>query len=175
MSFLGTAGNMALNAAQGYGGQAQRRPMQPQQPQQAGQLRDKGPLMQYLRKKINPVSGAAPPFDPGVPAPGAQIPIGPTPPVGAGPSMAPPPQNPYQNPYPMKPPMVDQMDPSSNPDAGLAANGQQFASGGVVTKPTTAIIGEDGPEMVVPLSGRPDAKVSPRNLPHRPQMSYGRR
>lgn len=69
------------------------------------------------------------------------------------------------NPYPgIQPTDLDQQ------QQGGGAQG--FAQGGVVDKPTTAIIGEDGPEMVVPLSGRPDAKVSPRNLP---MMNYGRR
>ncbi len=181
MSFLNTVGNAALNGMQGYGAQA-RRPMTPgwngQQPapgvapQQAGQPRDKGMLMQYLRRKINPVSGASP-ADAGLPQDGMQIPMGTPPPVGAGPSM-PPPENAYQSPFPMKPPVTDGEDPSQNPDAQRGPGGMQFAQGGVVNRPTTAIIGEDGPEMVVPLSGRPDAKVSPRNLPGM-QMQYGRR
>jgi hypothetical protein len=45
-----------------------------------------------------------------------------------------------------------------------------MANGGVVDKPTTALLGEDGPEMVVPLSKRPGAKVSPANLPGRRPM-----
>ncbi len=172
MSFGSTVGNIALGAAQAYGAQGQRPPMPAQT--QTGQPRDKGMLMQYLRRKVNPVTGAMPDGASGGMPDGMQIPMGTPPAVGAGPSMPAPPQNPYQNPYPRKPPMTDQMDPSQNPDAQMGPGGQQFAQGGVVSKPTTAIIGEDGPEMVVPLSGRPDAKVSPRNLPGM-QMQYGRR
>ena len=50
---------------------------------------------------------------------------------------------------------------------------EQMAQGGLVTKPTTALIGENGPEMVVPLTHRPDAKVGPGNA-LTPQMRYGR-
>jgi hypothetical protein len=46
-----------------------------------------------------------------------------------------------------------------------------FAQGGIVTEPTTALIGENGPEMVVPLGYRPDAKVGPRNAL---RMNYSR-
>lgn len=39
-----------------------------------------------------------------------------------------------------------------------------MAGGGIVTQPTTALIGEQGPEMVIPLSGRqPGARVGPSN------------
>jgi hypothetical protein len=40
-----------------------------------------------------------------------------------------------------------------------------MARGGIVTKPTNALLGDDGPEAVVPLSGTPGAKVSPAILP----------
>jgi hypothetical protein len=40
-----------------------------------------------------------------------------------------------------------------------------MANGGVVNKPTTALLGEDGPEMVVPLNRRPGNRVSLANLP----------
>lgn len=159
MNYLNTALSAAGGIANGMTGG------RPQQPGKPGQLRDQGMLMQYLRRKANPVNGTMP-TDPGLP-PGAMPPPGPLPPMAGPPTMAPPPQNPYQNPYPQRPPM-QQEDPNT---PTMPGNGQQFAEGGVVTKPTTAIIGEDGPEMVIPLSGRPDAKVSPRNAP---QMSYGR-
>lgn len=162
MSFLNTALSAAGGALQGYSGGQQQRPPAP------GQRRDQGALMQYLRRKVNPVSGA-PQTDPGLPPDGMQVPMGIPPSVGGPPSIAPPPQNPYQNPYPRRPPMQMQGEPDQS---ATSAYGQQFAEGGIVDHPTTAIIGEDGPEMVVPLSGRPDAKVSPRNLP---QMNYGRR
>lgn len=146
------AGMGAVGGALGGGRQQQGRP---------GERRDQGALMQYLRRKANPVSGGMPEgAGAGLP-PGAMPPPGPLPPMAG----APPQQNPYQNPYPMRPPMED-------PNAPMGpAYGQQFAQGGIVSEPTTAIIGEDGPEMVIPLSGRPDAKVSPRNAP---RMSYGR-
>lgn len=141
--------NMALGAAGGAaGGWAGGRPQQMPRP---GERRDQGALMQYLRRKANPVNGAMP-TEPGLP-PGAMPPPGPVGPMAPAPQQ----QNPYENPYPRRPPMVD-----GGPTP--PAYGQQFAQGGIVDKPTTAIIGEDGPEMVVPLSGRPDAKVSPRNL-----------
>jgi hypothetical protein len=34
------------------------------------------------------------------------------------------------------------------------ANTRRFAKGGIVTGPTNALIGEAGPEAVIPLSGR---------------------
>jgi hypothetical protein len=55
---------------------------------------------------------------------------------------------------------------------GVPPRQQQMARGRIVDKPTTALLGEDGPEAVVPLNGRPDARVSPRILP---KMNYGRR
>lgn len=42
--------------------------------------------------------------------------------------------------------------PASAPPIGLPGL-PAFASGGVVTRPTVALIGEDGPEAIVPLSG----------------------
>jgi hypothetical protein len=51
---------------------------------------------------------------------------------------------------------------SSTPQELLAAlsarRATPFAKGGVVTKPTLAIVGEDGPEAIVPLSKPKDAK-----------------
>jgi hypothetical protein len=49
---------------------------------------------------------------------------------------------------------------------------QAAAQGTVVSKPTNVLLGEDGPEAVIPLNGRPDARVSTANLP---QMQYRRR
>jgi hypothetical protein len=43
----------------------------------------------------------------------------------------------------------------------LSAVAPMLADGGVVTKPTMAVVGEDGPEAVVPLGNRPGAKVRP--------------
>jgi hypothetical protein len=110
----------------------------------------------------SPMQGPAPPAmsSPGMPGPGAGIggpppggvppilpPGGGPPPPGAGPT---PPTNPY--------PGLGDDDDNENPD-------QRMASGGVVNKPTTALLGEDGPEMVVPLNRRPGNKVSLANLP----------
>lgn len=39
-----------------------------------------------------------------------------------------------------------------------------FAGGKIVTKPTTAIVGEKGPEAIVPLSAAPGQKLSPAML-----------
>lgn len=155
MSYLDAALGAMGGAMRAYGGVKQA------PPQQGVQRRDEGPLMNYLRKRVHPPPTGQMPegTEPGLPQGGM-------PPPGPMSPMAAPPMNPYQNPYPQRPPMVDQP-----PGMGMPAGGQQFAQGGIVDKPTTAIIGEDGPEMVVPLSGRPDAKVSPRNIP---QMNYGR-
>ena len=35
----------------------------------------------------------------------------------------------------------------------------QLADGGIVTKPTTAIVGENGPEMIIPLKEQRDTNV----------------
>lgn len=174
MSYLDTALGVAGGLGRAYGGYqraGQQRPTTPgfgapygaQQPQSQQQPQQGGLLMQYLRGRMQKPGSQAPGHeqvtdmqpngstsaDGGMG--GMQIPMGPAPPI-AGPPM-------QQNPYPGTPPIMD-------------TSGQQFGSGGIVDRPTTAIIGEDGPEMVVPLSGRPDAKVSPRNIP---QMNYGRR
>lgn len=42
-----------------------------------------------------------------------------------------------------------------------------MAEGRIVTHPTTALIGENGPEAVIPLNGRMDAAV-------RPSVAFGR-
>ena len=44
---------------------------------------------------------------------------------------------------------------------GGAKGAGVFAQGGVVTKPTYALLGEEGPEAVVPLNGDPNAVVPP--------------
>lgn len=183
MSYLDTALGIAGAAGQMYGGWGQK----PQQVQ-GQQPHRQGLLMQYLqyRKQHQKPTGMQPNGTtaptPGVPV-GQMPPPGPLPPVGAGPQ-APPspaqdldlgvqqsPANPYDNPYPLKPPGT--MDPDAPPPGTADPRQQQgYAHGGIITKPTTALIGEDGPEMVIPLSGRRDAKVSPRNLPH---MNYARR
>ncbi len=47
-------------------------------------------------------------------------------------------------------------------NSGNTAN--PMRRGGIVTKPTRAIIGEDGPEVVIPLSGDADAKITPGQI-----------
>lgn len=92
----------------------------------------------------------APPPGMGGPPPGGGPPMPPPgggPPPGAGPT---PPVNPY--------PGLGDDDDNENPD-------QRMATGGIVNKPTTALLGEDGPEMVVPLNRQPGNKVSLANLP----------
>src|SRR6185295_699696 len=63
-------------------------------------------------------------------------------------------------PMPEPPPLASP--PSFNPV------GSPLADGKIVTRPTIAIIGENEPEAVVPLSYRPGAKT-------RPHMALGRR
>lgn len=149
MSYLDTALGIAGGAARAMGGFQSGHP----QPAPGG-----GEMMKYMRgRQYGMQPNGTRQATPGLPQ-GMQIPGSPTPPMVPPPSMTPPmtQQGQYGNPYPRTPPVMD---------------GQRFASGGVVDKPTTAIIGEDGPEMVIPLSGRADARVSPRNVPG---MSYGR-
>jgi hypothetical protein len=108
--------------------------------------------MKYLQRKPKPL----PPGgwkDPRLTR-GGEIFGGGVPPVAQSPDAGQYP-DPWQDPYGY----------SQSPVSGL----QQ---GGIVTEPTTALIGENGPEMVVPLGYRPDAKVGPRNA--LPQMSYAR-
>jgi hypothetical protein len=50
---------------------------------------------------------------------------------------------------------------------------ERMADGGIVDKPRNVLLGEDGPEMVVPLSRRPGAKVSPANLPGQRPLGAG--
>lgn len=60
--------------------------------------------------------------------------------------------------------------PPEEPDWGSSFGGdsgfQPMVDGQVVTQPTQALIGEDGPEMVVPLNYRASAKA-------RPGMAFG--
>ncbi len=125
-----------------------------------------GMLMKYLRNRNKPTPA---PIGGGIPG-GAPLPMpstatpGPPPMVGApaeddaGPMLPQP--NQFQNPHGAAP----------LPFWQRQQQGQPMAQGRVVDKPTTALIGEDGPEMVVPLGGRPDAKVSTGNL----KMNYRR-
>lgn len=62
-----------------------------------------------------------------------------------------------------------------NPDAAIPDNMPAMAKGGVVDKPTVALLGEHGPEAVVPLNN-PNAKVTPGMFSHhryRPQTGKG--
>ena len=80
---------------------------------------------------------------------------------GAGPAGSagsPGPQAPMQP--AAQPPVPD--DPSTDDPGNDGA--QPFAQGGVVTQPTRAILGENGPEAVVPLTDQPGAHVSTNML-----------
>jgi hypothetical protein len=48
-----------------------------------------------------------------------------------------------------------------------------YAKGGIVTKPTLALIGEHEPEMVVPLNGGPNAKLMPSMMQPRDTFQTG--
>ncbi len=143
MDWASMAG-IGAGAARGYEGMKTGIP-QATPAQQPGQ----GPLMKYLHNRHKKPGDPPVPQPTGMPTDNPMPELATTQPVQ--PSMGPP------NPYP--PPGLDQQPPA-------------FAQGSVVTKPTTAILGEDGPEMVVPLDGREDAKVSPSNLM---KMNYQRR
>src|SRR6185369_1189463 len=118
-----------------------------------------------------PMQGPAPPAmaGPGAggPPPGGMPPGGPPPGGGPPPPAGMPPTNPYRQ------AMGGDDNDDGSEDYGEAD--ERMADGGIVDKPTTALLGEDGPEMVVPLNRRPGAKVSPANLPaqrppHRPMV-----
>lgn len=49
----------------------------------------------------------------------------------------------------------------------------QYKRGGMVTKPTLALIGEDGPEAVIPMNGRSDALVTPGMIQPRDTFHTG--
>lgn len=157
-------------------------------PSMGGQARQQGtpgqgggPMMQYLRNRNNK------PWGPSGPNPwGQNKPFDPNPPAqptmdantamqaSGGPPRMPPIQTSGGMPglgIPGSP--TPPSPPSPYDPATTGAGSQPMANGGVVTKPTTALIGEDGPEMVVPLTHRPNAKVSMANVA--PRMNYGRR
>lgn len=100
---------------------------------------------------VPPPGGSGPPPGMGGPTPGGPPPGAGGPPPGGGQQQQPPPLGGDDNDY------------QDNPDL-------RMANGGIVDKPTTALLGEDGPEMVVPLNRRPGNKVSPQNLPGRRPM-----
>jgi hypothetical protein len=135
-------------------------------PQQGGQ---NGLLMKYLnRRKGMPQGAPAGLPDGSMPAPMPQQGAGPAPVIPQnpnaampGPSIAPPSMG-----KPVAPPQNQYDDPF-----GVPPQQNRFAQGQIVDKPTTALLGEDGPEAVIPLNGRPDAKVSTANIP---QMNYRR-
>lgn len=52
-------------------------------------------------------------------------------------------------------------DPTLTGGDPAAFDAGAYAQGGIVTKPTVALLGEHGPEKVVPLTDVPGAKVSP--------------
>jgi len=47
----------------------------------------------------------------------------------------------------------DKLSEDSSTHSQMSENYAQYAKGGIVTKPTKAIIGEKGPEAVIPLKG----------------------
>jgi hypothetical protein len=50
---------------------------------------------------------------------------------------------------------------------------QAMADGDVVTEPTLAMLGEDGPEAVVPMGGNPDATITPGMMQPRDTFDTG--
>lgn len=63
---------------------------------------------------------------------------------------------------------------SSSADESSGGGVPMMSRGGIVTKPTLALIGEKEPEAVVPLTHVPDAKVTPGNfMPKRYRPSTG--
>jgi hypothetical protein len=63
---------------------------------------------------------------------------------------------------PSQPQQSSTMDsPFGRMNFGAQGGQNPMAKGGIVTKPTRALLGENGPEVVIPLSGNPNAKVTP--------------
>ncbi len=162
--------DIARGVAGGLGGYeaVQGRPVPPQQQQQnSGGGANGGLLMKYLdRQRANQQKGRV--------MGQAQAPT-PMPSPMSNTLSAPPMQPDAQmgDSQPVTPPQNQQYQPlgGAAPLPLAYRQGRPMAQGQVVTKPTTALLGEDGPEMVVPLNGRPDAKVSTGNL----GMNYARR
>jgi hypothetical protein len=50
---------------------------------------------------------------------------------------------------------------------------QAMESGGMVTEPTLAMLGENGPEVVVPMGGNPNAKITPGMMQPRDTFNTG--
>ncbi len=132
------------------------------------------PGMQYRKRPMGGPVGMPKGIGPGAPMPGVPLPpVGPQGPQGPGPA-------PDVGAYPGGP-YDDPQDMGRDPLYGMGGGMQQgmqppmtMAQGGVVSQPTTAILGESGPEMVVPLGGAPGARVGPMNAMQRPQMNYQR-
>jgi hypothetical protein len=65
----------------------------------------------------------------------------------------------------------------SGPDLSMSGgNGSDydmFGAGKMVTQPTLAMVGEKGPEAVVPLTDQPGAKVTPGMLGGMPRTRWG--
>lgn len=129
-----------------------------------------GPQMQQAQGAA-PNMGAPPPAMPARPNPGAQgaqpigpdrsNPIGSTPPIpGAQSNMSPLPAG-----QPGMPPAQSDMMSAPMDQSGGMAGGR------VVSKPTVALLGEKGPEAVVPMNSNKDNKVRPAALMGR--RSYG--
>lgn len=107
--------------------------------------------------------GAAPIGGPGItqPVPPPTPPVGSTPPIpGAQSNMSPSPAG-----QPGMPPVQSDMMSAPMDQSGGMAGGR------VVSKPTVALLGEKGPEAVVPMNSNKDNKVRPAALMGR--RSYG--
>lgn len=125
--------------------------------------------------------GAAAGAAPQGPQPPAQTPMPPKSPFMGAPRYQRQAQGAQNN---MRPPSPNQVPPQAPPTAarqsaqagggagaGAQPNRQQaFASGGIVTKPTRAILGENGPEVVVPLTPRSSNKITPSMVGLNPHM-----
>lgn len=169
MGGIGQVLGAIAGAGRGYEA-ANGRPVAGPNPQQ----QNNGLLMKYLNRRRQPVGTQMPPGSPaGLPDGSMPPPMPASPDAGTAPQI---PINPSAAPSAFRPgipaaPAPNRVqnpfgEPPNNPPSPPA-----FGQGTVVDRPTTAILGEDGPEAVIPLNGRPDAKVSTANLP---RMNYRR-
>lgn len=65
-------------------------------------------------------------------------------------------------------------DPMPVPQTDVTAPPEAMAGGKLVTKPTLAMVGEHGPEAVVPLTDQPGAKTTPAILGGAPRTRWQR-
>jgi len=130
---------------------------------QAEAARDPAQFMASMKRLIDDGRAVMPPDKPLEPQPAlpqaakANVPV-PKPPAGAqAPTFAQPDQVPAPQPaLPMPPAPAPLAPPPPMPAPPPPGVIPAMASGGVVTQPTLALIGEQGPEAVVPLSPDPD-------------------